>query len=104
MNCIKVGCTSAASTCLKQLCSFGCTLGPVDDCTSIKIDRGGQPNSGQIEPKGELPDLFGKQIRLCLNCQPLLQCVATTAQKSQEIDLLSRTKYPEVAERDERIK
>ena len=29
----------------------------VTDYTSLKIDRGGQPNSRQNEPQGEVPDL-----------------------------------------------
>jgi hypothetical protein len=39
----------------------------------LKIDRGGQPNSRQHTPQGEVPDLWGKRIQLCPNCPPPCQ-------------------------------
>ena len=48
-------------------------MGPVVDCTPLKIGRGVQPNFRQSEPKGEVPDLYGKRICSCPNCPPPLQ-------------------------------
>ena len=40
------------------------TLLSVGDCTSLKIDRGSEPNSRQNETQGEVPNPTGKAILL----------------------------------------
>ena len=36
---------------------LGQTLGPIGDCTSLKIDMGDKPKSTQNESKGQMPGL-----------------------------------------------
>ena len=50
---------SSTPTCIEvqSFSDFGQTLDPVVDYMLLKIDRGGQPNSRQREPEGEVPDL-----------------------------------------------